>query len=176
MLPTSVHPAARSSSPWTELTPPLGCPRYLQPYRPTGTPGVPCGWQASPPACNPPLLTPSHHQPAALLPKSPGCSSPPPGVVPPSRLGAGPPAAMLCAYCSWEAFKMQICSPHATAHPSLALNIPALSGCFYITGTTLVHSTLLSAPSPALAPAPAVPSAQHLSLPHAINPPFRAPA
>lgn len=26
---------------------------------------------------------------------------------------------------------MQICSPHATARPSLALNTPALSGCFY---------------------------------------------
>lgn len=79
---------------------------------------------------SPPLLTPSHHQPAALLPKSPGCSSPPPGVVPPSRLGTAPPA-MLCAYCSWGAFKMQICSPHATARPSLALNTPALSGYFY---------------------------------------------
>lgn len=60
---------------------------------------------------------------------------------------------MPCPQCSWGAFTMQICSPHVTAHPSLALNAPVLSPCFYSNKYNPVQVTgayTLCSPLPAL--------------------------
>lgn len=167
MMPTlqpSTQPAAQTSSPWTQLTPPPRCPRYHQPNRLIGTPrNARSWWQASPPASQPP--TPNTQAPPTcgfslhLYHPSPGCSSPPSEVFPHSLVDMAHPA-VLCVHCSWGA-------AHFTPQPDL-LWLQTLQ-CFLVgstvISTTLLHTTLIFVAQPCISPCThtVAPSAQHLS-------------
>lgn len=100
-------------------------------------------------------VCPLHHPWLRILLSSPRSGST-------FTFGYGPPAR-LCPQGSWGTFKMQICSLHNTACPSLALNTPVLFVCLYSNkhNPCALNSALCTQPCPS--PRTQTCSSQHLS-------------